>query len=72
MVTEIENSWSWVRGWAVSLSDGERHGYALKQEMLHRTGGKLNLDSGGLYGSIMKMLEQGHRRIRRAARLSPE
>ena len=43
----------------LALSDGERHGYALKREILHRTGGKLNLGSGALYGSINRMLEQG-------------
>jgi DNA-binding PadR family transcriptional regulator len=42
----------------LSLSEGERHGYALKREILKRTGGKLNLGSGALYGSINKMLEQ--------------
>ena len=43
----------------LSLSEGERHGYALKREIVQRTGGKLNLGSGALYGSINKMLEQG-------------
>ncbi|HMC60622.1 MAG TPA: PadR family transcriptional regulator [Candidatus Solibacter sp.] len=43
----------------LGLSEGERHGYALKREILQRTGGKLNLGSGALYGSINKMLEQG-------------
>ncbi len=43
----------------LALSEGERHGYALKREILHRTGGKTNLGSGALYGSINKMLEQG-------------
>ena len=43
----------------LALSDGERHGYALKREVLHRTNGKLNLGSGALYGSISKMLDQG-------------
>jgi DNA-binding PadR family transcriptional regulator len=43
----------------LALGEGERHGYALKREILHRTGGKLNLGSGALYGSINKMLEQG-------------
>src|ERR1700683_4631366 len=43
----------------LALGDGERHGYALKREILQRTGGKLNLASGALYGSINKMLEQG-------------
>lgn len=43
----------------LSLSDGERHGYALKREILQRTKGKLNLGSGALYGNIDRMLEQG-------------
>jgi DNA-binding PadR family transcriptional regulator len=43
----------------LALSEGDRHGYALKREILRRTGGKLNLGSGALYGSINKMLEQG-------------
>src|ERR1700730_18567766 len=42
----------------LGLSEGERHGYALKREILRRTDGKLNLGSGALYGSINKMLEQ--------------
>lgn len=43
----------------LSLTEGERHGYALKREILQRTDGKLNLGSGALYGSINKMLEEG-------------
>jgi len=43
----------------LAFGEGERHGYALKREILQRTGGKLNLGSGALYGSIDKMLEQG-------------
>ncbi len=43
----------------LSLIEGERHGYALKREILQRTNGKLNLGSGALYGSINKMLEEG-------------
>jgi DNA-binding PadR family transcriptional regulator len=41
------------------LGDGERHGYALKREIAQRTGGKLKLGPGVLYGSINKMLELG-------------
>jgi len=41
------------------LSEGERHGYALKREIARRTGGKINPGPGVLYGSINKMLEQG-------------
>jgi len=43
----------------LSLSDGERHGYALKREIRKRTDGKLNLGAGALYGSIARMLERG-------------
>jgi DNA-binding PadR family transcriptional regulator len=43
----------------LALTEGERHGYALKREILRRTNGKLNIGSGALYGSIDKMLEQG-------------
>jgi len=43
----------------LALTEGERHGYALKREILARTKGKLNLGSGALYGSINKLLEQG-------------
>lgn len=43
----------------LSLGEGERHGYALKREIVKRTNGKLNLGPGVLYGSINKMLELG-------------
>jgi DNA-binding PadR family transcriptional regulator len=41
----------------LALTEGERHGYALKREILNRTNGKLNLTAGALYGSINRMLE---------------
>lgn len=43
----------------LALTEGERHGYALKRAILQRTGGKTNLGSGALYGSINRMLEAG-------------
>lgn len=43
----------------LELTEGERHGYALKRAILARTGGKLNLGSGALYGSINKLLAEG-------------
>lgn len=43
----------------LSLAEGERHGYALKREILQRTDKRINLGSGALYGAINKMLEQG-------------
>jgi DNA-binding PadR family transcriptional regulator len=43
----------------LTLGEGERHGYALKREIAKRTGGKLNLGPGVLYGAIGKMVEGG-------------
>jgi DNA-binding PadR family transcriptional regulator len=43
----------------LSLGEGERHGYAIKREISRRTGGKLKLGPGMLYGSINKMLALG-------------
>ena len=43
----------------LSLADGERHGYAIKREVLERTRGKLKLGPGVLYGSINKLAERG-------------
>lgn len=43
----------------LSLGHGERHGYALKREIKERTGGKLKLGPGVLYGSTNKILEHG-------------
>jgi DNA-binding PadR family transcriptional regulator len=41
----------------LSLAEGERHGYALRREIAQRTGGKLKVGPGVLYGAIHKMLE---------------
>jgi|SRR5581483_6688785 len=43
----------------LSLGEGERHGYAIKREIAQRTGGKMKLGPGVLYGSINKLLELG-------------
>jgi DNA-binding PadR family transcriptional regulator len=43
----------------LSLGEGERHGYALKREISARTGGRLKLGPGVLYGSVSRMLELG-------------
>lgn len=43
----------------IALAEGDRHGYAIMQDAAERTGGKLRLSPGTLYGSIKKMLEQG-------------
>lgn len=42
-----------------ALSDGDRHGYAIIQEVERLTGGELTIQAGTLYRSIQRMLEQG-------------
>jgi DNA-binding PadR family transcriptional regulator len=41
------------------LSDGERHGYGIMQEVEARTEGRVRLGPGTLYGSIKRMLAEG-------------
>ena len=43
----------------IALGDGERHGYAVMQEVSERTGGRVRMSPGTLYGSIRKMLDEG-------------
>src|SRR5204863_7043415 len=43
----------------LALADGDRHGYAIIQDIAHRTNGELKLGAGTLYRSIQRMLEQG-------------
>lgn len=43
----------------LALSDDDRHGYAIIQDVAARTGGELKLSAGTLYRSIQRMLEQG-------------
>jgi len=43
----------------MALADGDRHGYAIIQDVAVRTGGDLKLSAGTLYRSIQRMLEQG-------------
>ena len=43
----------------IALAGGEQHGYAIMQDVAARSGGKLRLSPGTLYGSIKRMLEQG-------------
>lgn len=42
----------------LALADGERHGYAIMQEVASRTEGKMRLGPGTLYGSIKRMLAE--------------
>jgi DNA-binding PadR family transcriptional regulator len=43
----------------MALTDQDRHGYAIIQDVAVRTGGELKLSAGTLYRSIQRMLEQG-------------
>lgn len=43
----------------VCLADGERHGYAIKREIAERTGGRMELGPGSLYGAIKKLTGDG-------------
>jgi DNA-binding PadR family transcriptional regulator len=40
----------------LALSDGERHGYAIAQEIEETTDGRVRMGPGTLYGSIQRML----------------
>lgn len=43
----------------LALADGERHGYAIMQEVEERTAGELRLGPGTLYGALKRLLEEG-------------
>ena len=43
----------------IALAAGPAHGYAVMRDVNERTGGRLRLGPGTLYGSIKRMLEQG-------------
>ena len=42
----------------LAVADGDRHGYAIIQEVAARTGGEVRLSAGTLYRSIQRMVEQ--------------
>jgi DNA-binding PadR family transcriptional regulator len=43
----------------VALAQGDRHGYAIMQDVAAGTGGNLKLNPGTLYTTIRRLLEQG-------------
>ncbi len=43
----------------MALAAGDRHGYAIIQEVSRRTDNRLRLGAGTLYRSLQRMLEQG-------------
>ncbi len=43
----------------VALAAADQHGYAIMQDVAARSGGKIRLSPGTLYGCIHRILEQG-------------
>ena len=43
----------------IALGEGEKHGYAVMQDVSERTDGRVRMSPGTLYGSIRKMLDDG-------------
>ena len=43
----------------IALAAGDRHGYAIMQEVESATDGRLRLGAGTLYRSLQRLLEQG-------------
>jgi len=43
----------------LALADEERHGYGIGVEVRERTGGRMRLGPGTLYGSIKRMVDGG-------------
>ena len=43
----------------LSLADGERHGYAIVQDISERTAARIKLEPGNLYRSLKWMLDRG-------------
>jgi DNA-binding PadR family transcriptional regulator len=43
----------------LALADGERHGYAIMQDVAERTDGEIQLGPGTLYGAIKRMVANG-------------
>ncbi len=42
----------------LALTDGDRHGYSIKKEILNRTDGKVKLGAGTLYRSIRQLVDR--------------
>lgn len=43
----------------IALAERDQHGYGMIQDVAARTGGRLRLSAGTLYGSIKRLLEEG-------------
>ena len=44
----------------LSLADGARHGYAIKQEVEDRSGGEVRLGPGTLYEAVQRLEDAGY------------
>ncbi|HEY7394591.1 MAG TPA: PadR family transcriptional regulator [Gemmatimonadaceae bacterium] len=56
----------------LALADGERHGYAIAQEVETTTGAQIRMGPGTLYGSIQRMLSANLIEESPARRRSPD
>ena len=52
----LKGNWLYI---LASLVEGERHGYAIMNEVLERSGGKVRLWPATLYGSLKRLIENG-------------
>jgi DNA-binding PadR family transcriptional regulator len=43
----------------LALVDGDKHGYAVLKEVSRRTGGRVRLSAGTLYGIVKRSLDEG-------------
>lgn len=41
----------------LALADGERHGYAIMQEVAEHTDGRIKMGPGTLYGTVKRLIE---------------
>ena len=54
--TPLKTNWFHI---LLCLTDGDQHGYAIMQEVLDRTAGKVKLWPATLYGSLRRLVEDG-------------
>ena len=50
----------------IALAEGERHGYAIIQDVERETGGVIRIGPGTLYGALKRMVQSGW--VRESAR----
>ena len=55
-LTNLPTAWYHL---LLALVGGERHGYALMQEIAEESGGAVRLGPGTLYGALKRLLELG-------------